>query len=194
MGNLLSRGCARTVNVRQVFPRLDRGTFDERLRPLDLCAKLLRLVEELPARCFDHYRAGNFYLAVDAVVEVLHAANGFFEAMRPWELRKAGAAQQLQLDAVLCTTLETLRVCGIVLQPIVPDLSGQLLDKLAVGQSERQWSDLSHVRWQSTDADQLAERPLCQRTEAILFRRILAGEPQSTTTPPATKKRVRKSG
>lgn len=178
--------------MRQVFPRLDRATFDAELLPLDSCGKLVRLVDELPARCFDHYRAGNFYLAVDAVIEVLHAANGFFEAMRPWELRKAGAERQLQLDAVLGTTLETLRVCGIVLQPIVPELSGQLLDKLVVGRTERQWSDLLRVRWRVADAEQVAEVSLCQRTEAILFRRIRTEEPQAPTTAKAPTKRLRK--
>ena len=37
--------------------------------------------------------------------------------------------------------MESLRVCGILLQPIVPKLSSQLLDKLAVRSNDRMWSD-----------------------------------------------------
>lgn len=172
LGNLLSRGCARTVNTAQRFPRLDRATFESRLAGLEVTQRLVRLVAELPARCAEHYAAGNFYLAVDRCVEVLHTANAFFETLRPWELRKRGDAAAA--EATLSVTLETLRVCGIVLQPVVPALCGQLLDRLAVSAERRMWSDACRVRWQWQESgeDEVAERELCSHTDSILFRRI----------------------
>lgn len=182
LGNLLSRGCARTVNTQQRFPRLDRTAFESHIQPLDVTQRLVRLVAELPDKCYAHYKAGNFYLAVDACIEVLHTANNFFETLRPWELRKSGDIAAL--DAALGVTLETLRVCGILLQPVVPALSGQLLDKLSVSAEQRMWSDACRVRWQWQAIDgeaveeQLgeAERDLCTHTDAILFRRIRVDE------------------
>lgn len=71
-----------------------------------------------------------------------------------------------KLEAVLFTTLETLRICAIILQPIVPQLSEQLLDKLTVGRDQRMWSDAMMLRWKD------GERDLCAETSAILFQRI----------------------
>ena len=44
-----------------------------------------------------------------------------------------------RLEWVLSITLETLRISGILLQPVVPCLSSRLLDKLMVDNSERRW-------------------------------------------------------
>lgn len=38
---------------------------------------------------------------------------------------------------VYATTLETLRVCSILLQPFIPDKAGELLDALGVPKDER---------------------------------------------------------
>lgn len=48
LGNLLSRGCAKTVNKRQVFPKLNQQLFDEDLMQLDVTRKLINLLEQLP--------------------------------------------------------------------------------------------------------------------------------------------------
>lgn len=121
-------------------------------------------------KCHLHYKSYNFYLVVDHVIEVLHAANNFFETTKPWELRTA--KKTIQLDTVLCITLETLRICGIILQPIIPTLSNQLLNKLQVDSSQRMWSDLYNVRWLRNDDDKMnVERPLGIES-AVLFRRI----------------------
>lgn len=48
LGNLLSRGCAKTVNKRQVFPKHNRRVFEEELLTLDVTRKLGNLIEQLP--------------------------------------------------------------------------------------------------------------------------------------------------
>lgn len=125
-------------------------------------------------------------MAVDLVLEVLHVANNFFETTKPWELRKNNETQRL--NATLATTLETLRVCGIILQPIIPVLSRKLLDKLCVPNAQRTWADLDYVAWQKSLNDEhlqrsaTVERTLSTECDAILFRRIrLEGEKKQTT-------------
>ena len=61
--------------------------------------------------------------------------------------------------------MESLRVCGILLQPIVPKLSSQLLDKLAVRSNDRMWSDAEPVGRKSQDV------PLSDK-QVVLFKKI----------------------
>ena len=61
--------------------------------------------------------------------------------------------------------MESLRVCGILLQPIVPKLSSQLLDKLAVRSNDRMWSDAKPVGCKSQDV------PLSDK-HVVLFKKI----------------------
>lgn len=185
LGNLLSRGCAKTVNKRQVFPRFDANVFHGELMQLQVTQKLVSLLDELPDKCYAHYKAYNFYLAVDQIVEVLHTTNNFFETTKPWMLAKNG--EHARLDAVLFVTLETLRICGIVLQPIVPQLSKQLLDKLRIKSDDRMWSNALQPRWKSGAASTSDEYALCSETDAILFRRI-----RLESSEKETKKRAQK--
>ena len=66
---------------------------------------------------------------------------------------------------MLHVTMESLRVCGILLQPIVPKLSSELLDKLAVRESDRAWDDARPVGRQSRDV------PLSDK-HVVLFKKI----------------------
>ena len=66
---------------------------------------------------------------------------------------------------MLHVTMESLRVCGILLQPIVPKLSSDLLDKLAVRASDRAWDDARPVGRQSRDV------PLSDK-HVVLFKKI----------------------
>lgn len=126
--------------------------------------------------CHAHYKSYNFYLAVDQVIEVLHTANNFFETTKPWMLAKQPEAFD-RLDTVLFVTLETLRICGIILQPIVPELSSQLLDKLRVPPDQRMWTNTLQPRWKSYTTE---ECDLCPNTNAILFQRIRLEETKSS--------------
>lgn len=118
-------------------------------------------------KCFNHYKSYNFYLVVDQVIEVLHSANKFFETTKPWELKKRNEIGQL--EATLAVTIETLRICGIILQPIIPVICKTLLDKLNVNENQRNWIDLSFVSWNQYENN--IEIGLGDG-EAVLFRRI----------------------
>ncbi len=59
---------------------------------------------------------------------LVRSANGFFQTMEPWNLKKGGKIDKL--NATLAVTMETARVVGTLLQPIVPSYSERLLGKL----------------------------------------------------------------
>ncbi len=52
-------------------------------------------------------------------------ANRYFAGQEPWKLRKSDPAR---MNAVLYTTLETLREVGLLVQPFVPEAAARLLD------------------------------------------------------------------
>ncbi|XP_004534150.1 methionine--tRNA ligase, mitochondrial [Ceratitis capitata] len=193
LGNLLSRACAKSLNPRQVYPRLHAVQLDDLLR-MDATKRLQDALQQIEARCAQHYADNNFYLVVDTVISTLHAANNFFETARPWELKRPIAAGGTDADAantrnienferletIIAMTMDTLRICGIVLQPIVPQLCGKLLDKLAVPQEQRLWRNLGECCFAMSPSISASNgnvtRPLGARTDAVLFRRIQLDE------------------
>lgn len=104
----------------------------------------------------------------DSVISTLHCANLFFETLKPWELKKNTQTLK-ELDVVLRLTLETLRVAAILLQPIIPNISSDLLDKINVGKDQRHFEDVKDFSW--TNAE-FKERKLGPE-KIVLFKRIM---------------------
>lgn len=105
------------------------------------------------------------------MIEVLHSANKFFETTKPWELKQPNEIRQL--EAIFAVTMETLRICGIILQPIIPYICKILLDKLNVDENRRNWIDTRSML--SNQNENNAEIGL-RDGEAVLFRRIQLDE------------------
>ncbi len=78
-----------------------------------------------------HYEEFNFYKGIDAIMDQLRHTNTFVQNHKPWEVRKQ-PDQQEWLDTMLCVVMETLRVSGVLLQPVVPNISDRLLTRLNV--------------------------------------------------------------
>jgi methionyl-tRNA synthetase len=137
------------------------------LKRLEVTEKLMTSLASLPEHCDTQYREYNFHQVVDGVMAVLHLANNFVETTKPWTLKNSKNLSDLhRLETILRFSIEILRICGIVLQPIVPDLMDQLLNKLNVEPSERDWKNLQFK------IDKLnIPRPLGDGN-AILFHRI----------------------
>ncbi|XP_050310423.1 methionine--tRNA ligase, mitochondrial [Anthonomus grandis grandis] len=167
LGNLLSRCCGKSLNPNQEFPRIN---FDKISR-LDVTKQLIKHLENLPNVCAAHYDDYNFYKCADAIVATLHSANLFFESLKPWELKKSPETKE-DLDAALHLAMECLRVCGILLQPLTPNISEALLDKLSVLRSERTFEDSRRFSWENRE---FSGRKLGAGS-AVLFKRIVLAE------------------
>lgn len=118
--------------------------------------------------CDGHYSNFNFYKAVDSIVATLHQANLFFETQKPWELKKHHSKSK-ELDVVLHLTLETLRVCAILLQPIIPNLACNLLNKINVPVDQRHFHSLRRRTWDNPHFQTLH----LSDNKCVLFKRIL---------------------
>lgn len=119
--------------------------------------------------CYEHYNNYQFYKVVDSVMQVLHLANLFFETHKPWELKKKIECQK-ELDLILHITLETLRVCAIIMQPIIPVMSSKLLDKLHISKDCRSWQHSQCISWLMRDS--IHEMKYISNEKFLLFQRI----------------------
>lgn len=68
-----------------------------------------------------------FHRALELIWKVIAETNRYFTAMEPWKLRKTDPGR---MDTVLWVTLEVVRVVGVLVQPVMPDSAGKLLDLL----------------------------------------------------------------
>lgn len=69
-------------------------------------------------------------------------------------------------------TMETLRTTSIILKPIVPNISNNLLNKLNIPNNDRNWSNIITRTWSD---DKFKAHPLSDE-KMVLFRRIIIDE------------------
>jgi methionyl-tRNA synthetase len=93
--------------------------------------EMLALADGLLEQVRAHFDVPAMHLALEAIWAVLGAANRYFSAQEPWVLRKSeAAADQERFGTVLYTTLETVRVAALLVQPVMPESAAKLLDLL----------------------------------------------------------------
>ena len=93
----------------------------------------LETLSERVGECYADFR---FYDGLVAVMDTLRATNSLVQEEQPWLLGKTDPERR---DWVLSVVLESLRVCGVLLQPCIPSISSKLLDRLNVPVPERLW-------------------------------------------------------
>lgn len=75
--------------------------------------------------------------AIGRVWDVIATANRYVVEQEPWQLAKTDSAR---LNTVLFVLAEILRVIGIVMQPVIPEAAGRLLDLLSVPNDRRDFA------------------------------------------------------
>jgi methionyl-tRNA synthetase len=80
-----------------------------------------------------------FHKALDALWQVIGAANRYVDEQAPWALRKSDPAR---MNTVLYVLMETLRRLAILCQPFMPGSMARLLDQLAVPADARDFAAL----------------------------------------------------
>jgi methionyl-tRNA synthetase len=94
-----------------------------------------------------------FSRALERVIGVLYIANKYWDSQTPWKLAKSTLEQdKVQLHNTLYLIYETVRICGILLTPVMPESMGRLLDGVGIESGERGW-DNARVgkRWRGVD-------------------------------------------
>lgn len=81
-----------------------------------------------------------FHKALEAIWDVVMAANGYIDAQAPWGLKKTDIAR---MGTVLYVLAETIRCLGLVVQPFMPVSAGKILDQLSLAESARDFTFLN---------------------------------------------------
>lgn len=158
LGNLYSR----------IIPFKNYSTSSfEQIKPyLDQEDKLLILnLNKLREQCDIYYNEFNFYLGIQLIMSNLRTANNLVHNYKPWILIKGtNESDSINLKKLLFLVCESLRISGILLQPIVPDLSDNLLNRLNVKYNERFYKN-AIVNLESKKRNVLTD-------DTILFKRL----------------------
>ena len=86
----------------------------------------------------EHYQDMKIYKAIESIMSYLRWANGLVENHKIWTLAKSDNENDvLRLKCVLHLSLDTLRVSGILLQPVIPNISERLLNRLGIPKHRR---------------------------------------------------------
>lgn len=179
-GNLLSRACAKTLNPQQKFPKVHSEHVNELIK-LDSCKNMLEKLDELSTICKKHYENYQFHLVVDTVLAALHASNNFFEMTKPWELKNKDEESTRQLETIISMAMESLRISATILQPIIPDFTNRLLNRLNIPLEQRFWKDTKiYLKNVPQDLQDLGNN--------ILFQRIIIKNSEQTATVKTVKK------
>lgn len=86
-----------------------------------------------------HYDHQRFHEALKDIWEVVSAANRYVDDMAPWALRKTDIDR---MGDVLWVLAEILRQVAILIQPVMPEASVQMLDQLGVDEGDRRFENL----------------------------------------------------
>jgi methionyl-tRNA synthetase len=131
LGNLLSR----TTNLVEKF-------FAGQKPPLaaddESSLALQARCRELPALVKAEIENMRPSFALEQIVLTLNQANRYLEEKAPWKTAKQNLTEA---GHVLAVTLEVLRVAAVLLSPVIPRKSAELLDRVGVKTPPR-WEDL----------------------------------------------------
>ena len=125
LGNLLSRTLSMVQKYRAgVLPA--SGPQGEREQGIEAAARAL------PARVLELARGLKVNMALEAAMEFVRDLNRYIAESKPWELAKDEATSG-QLDTVLYTAVEGLRVSSVLLEAAIPSKAKELRSQLGLG-------------------------------------------------------------
>lgn len=119
LGNLLSRSAGLAGKyLESQIPVADLKLNESR--------ELASLTEETVSRVIDYVQDVNFGRAVDSLMELLSETNRYIDGIAPWKLLKETEGKSAEAAESLYVALEVVRVCSVLLGPIVPDKMAEL--------------------------------------------------------------------
>ncbi|MFP4313536.1 MAG: methionine--tRNA ligase [Alphaproteobacteria bacterium] len=95
---------------------------------------LLDQAYALPDNIRGHFNAFEFHKALEQIMIVARAADGYIDAQAPWKLKKEDPER---MEIVLAVLAEVIRCLAIAMQPVTPDAAGKILDQLAIKGDQR---------------------------------------------------------
>ena len=156
LGNLVSR----TVAMAQKY-------FGEHLPAAQTAdeekdGELISMVSGLRDRYEEQMEKYAFQNALAEIFKVISRANKYIDENAPWVLAKS-EEQKPRLARVLYNLLETVRICGGLLTPFMPDTAAEIAKRL--GGAAMDWDSLNRFGVLSPEAATVAGAPLFPRID-----------------------------
>ncbi|CAH8589853.1 unnamed protein product [Heterobilharzia americana] len=140
VGNLLSRITSEALNPEQSIMQISRKQVDDFFSGDDLDANFLISLEGISHRFdqlwWDELQPHN---AIEEVLNVVRLANAFITRHSPWTEKVS-----VRRKCVLSVVAESLRVCALLLHPVIPNLSLRLLNRLGLYHEGGQQSEVDN--------------------------------------------------
>jgi methionyl-tRNA synthetase len=122
LGNLLNR----TLGMLRKYCQGKALTLS--VKDLDQNHALKTIGVELSQRVSTAYDTLQFNLACEEIFTLIRASNKFIDESAPWSLFKQG--KQTEVEQILYSVLESIRLCAYLLSPIIPNLSSKIYQQL----------------------------------------------------------------
>ncbi len=137
LANILGNLVQRTISmVNQYFSgHIENSHVDD---PKD--EEIFTLMNELDAKVEAKMNSLEVSAAVDEVFTLLRASNKYIDETMPWVLAK-DEEMKLRLETVLYNLLESIRICAVFLEPIIPDTSREILFQLQIENKSLSYQD-----------------------------------------------------
>ena len=179
LGNLVSRTVAM---VQKYFPdgKLPAEQVEDTALDAELLAMAGGLHEKYEAQ-MEHYAFQN---ALSEVFAVISRANKYIDETAPWILAK-DEMKKPRLACVMYHLLETVRICGGLLQPFMPDTAAEIMRR--IGAERYDWDSLCSFGVLSREAKVTADAPLFPRIDAakeLAELEALTAKPKEPETDP----------
>ena len=179
LGNLVSRTVAM---VQKYFPggRLPAEQVEDAAQDAELVGMAAALHEKYEAQ-MEHYAFQN---ALSEVFAVISRANKYIDETAPWILAK-DETKKARLARVMYNLLETVRICGGLLQPFMPDTAAEIMKR--IGAEAFDWDSLCRFGVLSREAQVAAGAPLFPRIDAekeLAALEALTAKPQEPEADP----------
>ena len=158
LGNLVSRTVAM---VQKYFPggKLPAEQVEDPALDHELVSMAAALHEKYEAQ-MEHYAFQN---ALSEVFAVISRANKYIDETTPWVLAK-DEEKKPRLARVMYNLLETVRICGGLLQPFMPDTAAEIMKR--IGTAPCDWDSLCVFGGLSRETQVVSGAPLFPRIDA----------------------------
>ncbi len=125
--------------------------------------------------------------ALEAAWQLLSAINGYIQERQPWSLAKTGTEGREQLEEVLGTSLEGLRIVSLMIAPFMPGVAERL--RLQLGAPEPSGNLSRELQWKGTPhGERLGEsQALFPRVDIKAYLKEVAMEAERQQDPKAEK-------
>ena len=156
LGNLVSR----TVAMAQKY--FGEHLSADQVEDAEKDGELVSMASSLRDKYEEQMEKFAFQNALGEIFKVISRANKYIDENAPWVLAK-DEAQKPRLARVLYNLLETVRICGGLLEPFMPDTSAEIAKRL--GGADMTWESLNVFGTLSREAATVAGPALFPRID-----------------------------